>query len=114
MDPSSRCRVTFGMPFTIRLESTLIDTLIDEVKNSDGIFLLPKSALVMILNDKKVLHTWTHKLSIKVTTSTGCVIEDSNTEATNNNNSNLSVTTRVPCGVRSYPSKDMQVKSSNL
>ena len=85
-----------------------MDTLIEEVKNSGGIPILPKSALVMILNDKKVRHTEKHKLNIKVTTligcvteasnhdikgttSIGCVTEGSNMQATSSNNSNLTV-----------------------
>ena len=85
------------MPITTRLESsTHLDTLIEEVKSSGGVCILPSSALEMILTDNKDLRTETHNLNIQVTTSiekvTEAIVklsncfEASSTQATNNNN----------------------------
>ena len=86
------------MPITTRLESksTHIDTLIEEVKNSEGICILPNSALEMILTENRELRTETHNLNMKVATSIERVteaieklskfFEASNNQAVNSNN----------------------------
>lgn len=79
------------MPVITRLESNSaqVDTLIEEVKKSGGVCILPSSALEMILTDSKELRMETHNLNTRVTEAieklTEC-LQASNTQTTNNSN----------------------------